>query len=408
MKSFGQDSISVAVDTSCPQQDLPQLLRNWLGKPQKPPKTSTLFLVPTIGSNPAMGFMFGFGGQYAFKLQDPVSLYSLINAGVTFTTKKQLIIQVKNNIYTKNNKFFLSGDWRFLKYSQPTYGLSTKAPDSGLARHQFALYGVETASDSLVQPMKFNFIRFYQTVNIKIKKSFYMGIGYHYDYYYHIVDEKLDTASPPFLTSHYVYSKKYGFNPEKYTLSGVSLNFVLDTRDNMVNAYKGYFANLNYRFYPEFLGNKKTGNYWEVEYRSFHSLSQKNPRHVLAFWLLGNFSPYGQLPYLDLPALGYDQRGRSGRGYTQGRYRGPNMVYAETEYRFPISPCSGILGGVLFVNATSADRPDGNVKLFDYIAPGYGMGLRIMIDKYSRTNLQVDFGFGKHSSGFYLGASETF
>jgi hypothetical protein len=83
-------------------------------------------------------------------------------------------------------------------------------------------------------------------------------------------------------------------------------------------------------------------------------------------------------------------------------------VYGETEYRFPISPCGGIMGGVVFVNATTADRPDNKVKLFDYIAPGYGFGLRFMVDKHSRTNLQVDFGFGKKSTGFYLGATETF
>ena len=39
---------------------------------------------------------------------------------------------------------------------------------------------------------------------------------------------------------------------------------------------------------------------------------------------------------------------------------------------------------------------------------GYGAGLRIMVDKRSRTNLAVDFGFGQKSFGFYLAASETF
>jgi hypothetical protein len=84
------------------------------------------------------------------------------------------------------------------------------------------------------------------------------------------------------------------------------------------------------------------------------------------------------------------------------------MLYGEAEYRFPISKCSGVLGGVVFLNATTADRPDKEIKLFDYIAPGYGAGLRVMVDKHSRTNLQLDIGFGKKSTGFYLGAAETF
>jgi hypothetical protein len=67
-----------------------------------------------------------------------------------------------------------------------------------------------------------------------------------------------------------------------------------------------------------------------------------------------------------------------------------------------------ILGGVLFFNATTADRADRSVELFEYIAPGIGTGLRIMVDKRSRTNLQVDIGFGKHSGGLYPGATETF
>lgn len=56
----------------------------------------------------------------------------------------------------------------------------------------------------------------------------------------------------------------------------------------------------------------------------------------------------------------------------------------------------------------TTDRPDKTVKLFDYIGPGYGMGLRVVVDKSSRTNLQVDIGFGKHSSGFYLGVTVAF
>jgi hypothetical protein len=84
------------------------------------------------------------------------------------------------------------------------------------------------------------------------------------------------------------------------------------------------------------------------------------------------------------------------------------MLYTEGEYRFPISDCGGVLGGILFINATTTDNPDKTVRLFDYIAPGYGAGLRLMVDKKSRTNLQVDFGFGQHSAGVYFGAAETF
>jgi hypothetical protein len=63
---------------------------------------------------------------------------------------------------------------------------------------------------------------------------------------------------------------------------------------------------------------------------------------------------------------------------------------------------------VLFVNATTANNPTQSLGLFESVKPGYGLGLRLMVDKKTRTNLAIDFGFGDKSSGFYLAASETF
>jgi hypothetical protein len=83
------------------------------------------------------------------------------------------------------------------------------------------------------------------------------------------------------------------------------------------------------------------------------------------------------------------------------------IASGEAEYRFPLSQPGGILGGVLFINATTADNPAQDLKLFGSIKPGYGVGLRILADKKSRTNLSIDYGFGSRSSGFYLAASET-
>src|SRR4029077_4166513 len=136
---------------------------------------------------------------------------------------------------------------------------------------------------------------------------------------------------------------------------------------------------LSWRGAMKWLGNKIGGNFFSVEYRSFHPLSAKNPRHLMAFWVMGNFSPEGEFPYMVLPATAYDQRSRSARGYTQGRYRGNNMLYGEAEYRFPISNCGGVWGGVLFLNATTAGNPVESLSLFQSVKPGYGFGFRLMV-----------------------------
>jgi len=407
---LAQDTLTNHIDSICVQRDLVDVIRDWRHKSPKTKasKSSSLLLTPIIGSNPATGFLVGGGGQYAFKMLGS-SLYSSLSGSVQFTTKRQFVFMLKNNIYSKDDRIFFSGDWRFLIFSQSTYGLGTNAPTGGILDYQYSLAGLETSSDSLKQPMTFNFARLHQSMSFKLKKGIYLGFGYNFDYYFKIVDEKLRLSpGDTLLTSHYVYNNYFGFDTDKYFSSALNVNLIYDTRDNMINSYKGIYILVSWRGALKLLGNDVSGNFYQLEWRSFHSLSKGNPRHVLAFWLMGNFSPEGAFPYMILSATAYDQRGRSARGYTQGRFRGKNLVYGEAEYRFPIPPCGGILGGVLFVNATTADNPAQSLKLFESIKPSFGAGLRIMIDKKSHTNLAIDFGFGDNSFGFYLAASETF
>jgi outer membrane protein assembly factor BamA len=298
----------------------------------------------------------------------------------------------------------LSGDWRYFSYSEPTYGLGTNAP-IGTLPYYFNYNGSGEVTDSLTQPLKYNYFKFHQLISWRVVTGLYIGGGIHVDLFSKIQDEKLDTS---YITSHYGYSVKYKFDPEKYEEVGVSLNFVYDTRDNQINAYKGIYANLNYRYNPEFLGSDRNSSSLYTEFRSFTGLSKKREDYILAFWFIGNFTVSGVQPYLALPALGNDQRSKSGRGYAVGRYRGENMVYGETEFRFPISKCTGTLGGVIFGNLTTSDNKDAGVHLFDYLQAGYGVGVRVLFNKKARMNIQVDYGKGNGSGGIYFGASEVF
>jgi hypothetical protein len=116
----------------------------------------------------------------------------------------------------------------------------------------------------------------------------------------------------------------------------------------------------------------------------------------------------GVAPYFDLPSTGSDTYGRSGRGYPEGHFRGQRLAFTEIEYRGTLLG-NGLLGMVAFVNATTvADRPSGQ-RLFDHVAPGGGAGLRLLINKRSRTNLAFDIGFGeKGNKGVYLAVQEAF
>jgi len=399
-----------AQQDECPDKDLTDVFRK-KGKDLAPKaiiiKHPSVILFPVLGSSPATGFQFGAAGQAAWFMGTPeTTRISQASANFTYTAKSQFLITLKSNVMSKGDAWIFTGDWRYYLYSQSTYGLGTNSPGV-VTGSGFNIQGYDVSTEAGEEPMEFNWLRLHETVFKEIKKNVYIGVGYHLDSYTSIIDKNLNVAAGA-LTNHYIYSLTKGFNPNQYTLSGMSVNVIYDSRDNQINPYKGIYANVQYRYNSEFIGSAQNSSLTYMELRAYKGLSEKHPRHIIAGWIYANVVSSGNVPYLDLPAANYDTRNRSARGYVQGRFRGEDLVYAEAEYRFPISKCSSILGGVLFVNAITASDRMAKIPVFDYTKPGYGFGLRVKADKLSRTNITVDVGFGDHSSGIYFGAAEVF
>ncbi len=401
--------LETAKPKPCTQKDIFDLFKR-KNKTPKPPKTKMLLVLPKISSNPTNGFQVGVGASAGWSFgPKETTRVSFVSSTLTVTTKKQFLSFIKSNLYTPDNKFFLQGDWRYYIYRAPTWGLGTNAPDTTFVSNSWIWEGADLQNTEGAYPMKYNYLRFHEMVSYELVDNIYLGMGYHLDYYFDIKDDKLRFDTIPYqLTPHYSYSRIYDFDTTNYMLSGLSLNFVYDSRDNLMNPYKGYYAHINYRNNQEWLGSSQNSSSLWLEFRTYIPLSERTPRHLLAFWTYANFQISGRQPYLTLMSVGEDQNSRSGRGYMGGRFRGEDLVYGEIEYRFPISPCSKILGGVLFVNAVSASNRYTGVGLFDYIRPGAGFGFRLMVNKYFRTNLNLEFGFGYKSKGFYLSGTETF
>jgi outer membrane protein assembly factor BamA len=388
------------LEKRCPVKSLPELFKKKDSVLVLKPKKNNFFLIiPIIGSQPATGFSYGFVMQYTFKGIKVDDKYSSINLGATFTEKKQLLLNFKNSVMLLNNKMFLSGDWRFYIFSQPNFGLGTDIIHPRYREEDFDL-------NDLKEPMDYNYFKFHQTVSWKVKNNYYIGAGVHLDWYTTITDNNLDIANGQ-LTTHYNYSKKYDYNEEEYFVNGLSLNFLYDSRDNQINTNRGMFANINFRLNPSVARSQHASSVLFMEYRYFLPLSKYNNQHVFSVWATGQFVTSGSVPYLNLPSIGWDQRSRSGKGYMQGLFRGQKMVYFESEYRFPIS-CNQLLSGTVFGNFTSASDKDRGIRLFQYVQPAVGVGLRILIDKATRTNLVLNYAWGRHSKAFYLNAGESF
>jgi outer membrane protein assembly factor BamA len=255
--------------------------------------------------------------------------------------------------------------------------------------------------------MKFDYIRLYETGYRKVYRLLHAGAGFHYSAHTDVgpgEGAEAGWAASPYV----IYSETHGFDLESQTSAGVSANLRLDTRDHAINPGRGWLAGVSYRpFFDDFLGGDSTWQELYLDTRTYRKLDTRG-RHTLAFWLWADMVTGGVAPYLDLPATGMDKYGRSARGYAEGRLRGEKLLYGEVEYRTTLTG-NGFLGMVAFLNTTTLSNSESGERLFDNFAPGAGAGLRILLNKRSKTNLCFDIGVGRAGSrGVYLAVQEAF
>ena len=335
-------------------------------------------VVPAAGYTLQTGFAGIVAGNATF-FMDTSANESTLLANFTYSVRNQIIAPVQASIYTKDNKYDIVVDWRYLYFPSYTYGLG----------------GYTTLSDGYL--INYSAVRPHQTVLRKISNSMYVGLGYNVDYFYGIKELDPPGNKPTDFET-------YGLTKTEFA-SGPTLNYLYDTRTNPINPERGSFVNVIYRTNPIFLGNNTQWQSLVIDMRKYFKfpLSSNN---VFALWSYEWLTVSGKPPYLMLPNTGGDQYSNTGRGYIQGRFRGNDMAYLEGEYRFGITH-NGLLGGVVFANAESFTEQISNK--FETIAPGCGLGIRLKFNKFSRTNVALDYGFGEGGSGgFFVNVGEVF
>ena len=337
--------------------------------------------LPVAGYTLQTGFAGVLSSNFAFYTSEHSQAnLSTVLTSITYSQYKQIIFPIQANIWTKGNKYNIQTDWRYLKYPSLTYGL-----------------GGNTSADSGYN-IDYGYLRLHQAILRTITKDFYLGLGYDLDYFWKIREVDPPTAKPTDF-------ERYGLKPTEVA-SGISLHVLFDDRRNPINPQKGNYLSVIYRPNFTFLGSDNNWQSLLFDLRKYIRFPGSTT-NVLALWSYDWFTVgSGNPPYLLLPSTGWDAYSNTARGYIQGRYRSKNMLYLESEYRFGITD-NGLLGGVVFANAQSFSEM--TTGRFNYIAPGYGAGLRISLNKFSRTNLCVDYGWGVHGSGgFFVNLGEVF
>jgi len=179
---------------------------------------------------------------------------------------------------------------------------------------------------------------------------------------------------------------------------------LLDSRDNSISPIKGWYANVQYRNNLKFLHGRRWASLI-VDVRKFIRWPEGS-NNVLALWSYNWLILDGKPDYLDLPSTSWDTNTSTGRGYIQGRFRGAQMIYGEAEYRYHITN-DGLIGGVFFVNAETFSAAPGT--RLQGIQPSVGPGLRLKLNKTSKTNVAIDYGFGRQgSNGLFIDVGEVF
>ena len=348
---------------------------------QEESRKSRFALLPNIGYSLQTGIQVGIGGNATFYEGDNKDQkISNILYNVSYCQYHQFITIVQGNIWTKNNKYNIVTDWRYLKFPQKDFGLgmTTSLEDEHL--------------------IDYSYLRFYQTILQQIKKNVYVGIGYNLDYHWNI-SETPNSHNTPTDFSH------YGDKDAQTISSGITLNFLYDNRLNSINPEGGFFANIIFRPNFIYLGSDENWQTILMDIRKYFRPSSKS-KNVLAFWTYNTLTFGGNTPYFDLPNTGGDEFSNTGRGYIQSRFRGRNMFYVEAEYRFKIIP-NDFLGGVVFTNAQSFSEWPENT--FQKIYPAVGAGIRIKMNKHSRTNAAIDYAFGLDGNqGLFVNLGECF
>ena len=331
-----------------------------------------LILTPIIAYSPETSLEFGVGAKYLFKLRHsgPETRTSNIPVSLTYTLNNQVLVNSGYEIFFRQERYMLTGNLRFKFFPQRFYGIGRDTPEAAEEEYSF--------TQVLLEPILLKRVGF---------RYLFLGAGVRYNRVSNLTFEE-DSALEESDISGSLGS----------TSVGGELALVYDSRDNILTAHRGWYAELTHGFYGKVLGGTHRFQLSRIDIRKFVPLSKR--RDVLAFQLLASFS-FEDVPLSELSALGGSE---IMRGYYEGRYLDNHLLAFQAEYRFRLFQR---LGAVVFAGAGDVARQVGDFS-FGNLRPSLGAGLRFLIDDTEDLNLRLDYGLGSRTQNYYLKVGEAF
>lgn len=183
--------------------------------------------------------------------------------------------------------------------------------------------------------------------------------------------------------------------PKRTASYGIGFAVNYDTRDVPTNAKQGMLIRIDQRCYPRFMGNDYAFSSTELTAAWYKRIWKGG---VLATQLHGLLT-YNDTPWTMMATVGGS---RSMRGYYEGRFRDKGEIDLVVELRQHVWHRNSIViwggAGAVF------DKPQ-DVR-WRTILPNAGIGYRWEFKK--DVNVRLDFGIGRHSTGFVFSINEAF
>lgn len=189
----------------------------------------------------------------------------------------------------------------------------------------------------------------------------------------------------------------------KFNLIGSKLKFVIDRRDNINNAQKGYYLNLSGEYYPEALDNAETFYKAGFDARAFATVFLLSET-TLAI-RTGGGNNWGKYPFFKAEFLGGSE---NLRGYRRERFSGDASVFGQAEVRSYVGKwrliVPGKFGVLSFIESGRIFVKGANSEKWH---PSYGGGIWLsFIDRAA--NFSFTFAKTEESSSIIFKAGMNF
>jgi len=188
-----------------------------------------------------------------------------------------------------------------------------------------------------------------------------------------------------------------GSGGASYVLAGPRLTY--EGRDSSIAPARGFYADLGVAYSPSFAGDTAPFSISLVDLRGYFK-PVDGLGAIVAGQVLASTTA-GDPPLQELPRLGGDGRLR---GFIADRYVDRAVALAQVEVRAPVV---WRLGLAAFCGVGALGPSIGELKLSDPLF-AEGLGLRILLDKKSGTNLRVDLAWGEGKMQTYFQLGEAF